>query len=315
MLQKFGLLKYNSNFIFRRGTSNNINPLKPSINRNLLTQSNTKRKKYICKSLKHNSNKNLLKKEDIIFRNELNNFIEESTSCIENKVSPSVLVRINHNIDDKIIKRNNIRLNSSYKTQRNINYIKINDYNIYNLLNKKTKKNKNINDSSNSKMNFKFLLYDSNLNNIELEINDKKMLVKNLEIKNNSLENKINFLRKEFNNYLLSNTDINKDYNNNLYNLKYMKTNSNSNCDELSTIKNDINELKNQILINNKEQKIINLFLFKERTENELNKEDINKMNNLIEIINKEIENKNEQISEIRKKSKMLLELINLKII
>ena len=261
MLQKFGLLKYNSNFIFRRGTSNNINPLKPSTNRNLITQTNTKRKKYICKSLKHNSNKNMLKKEDIIFRNELNNFIEESTSCIENKVSPSVLVRINHNIDDKIIKRNNIRLNSSYKTQRNINYIKINDYNIYNLLNKKTK-------------------------NIQLEINDKKMLVKNLEIKNNSLENKINFLRKEFNNYLLSNTDINKDYNNNLYNLKYMKTNSNSNCDELSTIKNDINELKNQILINNKEQKIINLFLFKERTENELNKEDINKMNNLIEIIN-----------------------------
>ena len=37
-------------------------------------------------------------------------------------------------------------------------------------------------------------------------------------------------------------------------------------------------------------------------------------MNNLIEIINEEIKDKKKQISEIRKKSKMLIELINLKI-
>ena len=49
--------------------------------------------------------------------------------------------------------------------------------------------------------------------------------------------------------------------------------------------------------------------------ENELNKEDVNKMNKLIENINKNIENKKNQISEIRNKSKMLLVLINLNIV
>ena len=314
MLQKFGLLKYNSNsnFILKKQSSNNIYPAKSFNNSNLYSQSKTQRKNYVCKSFKNNLNINRLKKEDIIFRNELNNFIEESTSNIIEKVSPSFLVKINHNVDDNIIKRNNIRLNTSYKTQRNTNYFKINDYNIYNLINRK---NKNKNDSNNStKRNLKFLLYDSNLNNIQLEINDKKMLFKSLEIKNNSLENKINFIKNKYNNYLLTNTDTNKSYNNNLNNLKYMKTNTNSYKDNLSSLKNDINELKNQIIINNKEQKIIDLILFKEKTENELNKEDINKMNNLIEIINEEIKDKKKQISEIRKKSKMLIELINLKI-
>ena len=314
MLQKFGLLKYNSNsnFILKKQSSNNIYPAKSFNNSNLYSQSKTQRKNYVCKSFKNNLNINRLKKEDIIFRNELNNFIEESTSNIIEKVSPSFLVKINHNVDDNIIKRNNIRLNTSYKTQRNTNYFKINDYNIYNLINRK---NKNKNDSNNlTKRNLKFLLYDSNLNNIQLEINDKKMLVKSLEIKNKSLENKINFIKNKYNNYLLTNTDTNKSYNNNLNNLKYMKTNTNSYKNNLSSLKNDINELKNQIIINNKEQKIIDLILFKEKTENELNKEDINKMNNLIEIINEEIKDKKKQISEIRKKSKMLIELINLKI-
>ena len=305
MLQKFGLLKYNSNsnFILKKQSSNNIYPAKSFNNSNLYSQSKTQRKNYVCKSFKNNLNINRLKKEDIIFRNELNNFIEESTSNIIEKVSPSFLVKINHNVDDNIIKRNNIRLNTSYNTQRNTNYFKINDYNIYNLINRKNKKK---NDSNNStKRNLKFLLYDSNLNNIQLEINDKKMLFKSLEIKNNSLENKINFIKNKYNNYLLTNTDTNKSYNNNLNNLKYMKTNTNSFKDNLSSLKNDINELKNQIIINNKEQKIIDLILFKEKTENELNKEDINKMNNLIEIINEEIKDKKKQISEIRKKSKM----------
>ena len=311
MLQKFGLLKYNSNIIFRKQNPNKIYLVKSLYNQNRNSQSNTQRNNYTCKSLKNNLNKYRLKKEDNTFRNELNNFIEESTTCIDDKVSPYFLVKINHNIDDNIIKRNNNRFNSSYKTQRNLNYVKINKYNIFNLINKQ---NKNKNDSSNSKMNLKFLLYDSNLNNIQLVINDKKMLVKSLEIKNKSLENKINFIKDEYNNYLLNNIDINKDYNNNLTNLKCMKYNSNSNNDDLSSLKNDINELKNQIIINIKEEKIINLVLFKERTENELNKEDINKMNNLIEIINKEIENKKNQISEIRKKSKLLNELIHLKL-
>ena len=182
MLQKFGLLKYNSNsnFILKKQSSNNNYPAKSFNNSNLYSQSKTQRKNYVCKSFKNNLNINRLKKEDIIFRNELNNFIEESTSNIIEKVSPSFLVKINHNVDDNIIKRNNIRLNTSYKTQRNTNYFKINDYNIYNVINRK---NKTKNDSNNStKRNLKFLLYDSNLNNIQLEINDKKMLVKSLGI-------------------------------------------------------------------------------------------------------------------------------------
>ena len=94
-----------------------------------------------------------------------------------------------------------------------------------------------------------------------------------------------------------------------------MKSNTNSNSNDLLNTKKEIIDLRNQIFVNNKEQKIINLMLFKERMENELNKEDVNKMNKLIENINKNIENKKNQISEIRNKSKMLLVLINLNII
>ena len=165
MLQKFGLLKYNSNIIFRKQNPNKIYLVKSLYNQKRNSQSNTQRNNYACQSLKKNLNKYRLKKENITFRNELYNFIEESTTCIDDKVSPSFLVKINHNIDDNIIKRNNNRFNSSYKTQRNLNYVKINKYNIFNLINKQ---NKNKTDSFNSKINLKFLLYDSNLNNYSI---------------------------------------------------------------------------------------------------------------------------------------------------
>ena len=91
-----------------------------------------------------------------------------------------------------------------------------------------------------------------------------------------------------------------------------MKTNTNINSQELSSLKIEISELKNQITVNNKEQKIINLQLFKEKIENELNKEDINKMKKLNENINNEIIAKKEQISELRQKIKILYDTFEL---
>ena len=65
--------------------------------------------------------------------------------------------------------------------------------------------------------------------------------------------------------------------------------------------------------MSDKEQKLINLILFKEKIENELNKEDINKMNKLIENINDEKEVINKEILEIKKKNGILLSLIQIK--
>ena len=314
MLQKLGLIKYNQNFIFKKETNERLKPKKSSINRNWNTQINTRRKNISCESLKHNYNKNTIQKEDIILHNEINKFIEESTNNSEIKIDHSNLVKIKHNIDDKIVPRNNLKLRfSPYKTQQNLKYFKFNDYNIYNLINKKAKKNQKKNIEKDSKIN---LIYNLNMDfNIQSLINEKKILVKNLQIKNEALKNKINLIKNEYNQNLLNNTDINKDYNSNLINLKYMKSNTNLQNNDLLQFRKEINELRNQIFINNKEQKIINLMLFKETMENNLNKEDINKMNKLIDNINKENEIKKKQISEIRNKSKMLLSLINLNII
>ena len=315
MLQKLGLLKYNSNFIFKNEDANRVFPTKSFTNRNWNIQSNKKRSNnFSCSSLKYNLNKNRIQKEDIILKDEINKFIEESTCNTEVKIDPSNLVKIKNNIDDHIIETNSLRSKlSPFKTQRNLRYYKFNDYNIYNLMNKKTRKNKNNSDERNSKINF---IHNLSLDiNMQAKINEKKLLIKNLEINNESLENKINILKNEYNKNLLNNNDINKDYNKNLINLKYMKSNTNSNSNDLLNTKKEIIDLRNQIFVNNKEQKIINLMLFKERMENELNKEDVNKMNKLIENINKNIENKKNQISEIRNKSKMLLVLINLNIV
>ena len=315
MLQKLGLLKYNSNFIFKNEDANRVFPTKSFTNRNWNIQSNKKRSNnFSCGSLKYNLNKNRIQKEDIILKDEINKFIEESTCNTEVKIDPSNLVKIKNNIDDNIIETNSLRSKlSPFKTQRNLRYYKFNDYNIYKLMNKKTRKNKNSSDERNSKINF---IHNLSLDiNMQAKINEKKLLIKNLEINNESLENKINILKNEYNKNLLNNNDINKDYNKNLINLKYMKSNTNSNSNDLLNTKKEIIDLRNQIFVNNKEQKIINLMLFKERMENELNKEDVNKMNKLIENINKNIENKKNQISEIRNKSKMLLVLINLNIV
>ena len=93
-----------------------------------------------------------------------------------------------------------------------------------------------------------------------------------------------------------------------------MKNNSDTNNKDLSTIHRQINEIKNQIIVNNKEQKIFNLMIFKENMENELNKEDLNKMGKLIENINNEIKNKKFKLTEILNKIKILKETMDLKI-
>ena len=313
MLQKFGLLKYNKNFSFAQNNDKRIFSHNSFTSRNRNSQIKQKLKNLSYKSNKYNLRKNIIEKEDIILQNEINQFINESTKENKIKIDISNLVKINHNIDDDIQKNHNLKPKiSSFRAKQNINYFKFNDYNIYNLIKKGFSSNKNKSNSAYSKINF---IHNLNLDtNIKNEINDKKMLIKNLEIKNENLENKINMLKNEYNKNLLDNTSIDKNYNDNLINLKFLKSNNKSNNNYFISIKNEINEIKNQIFINGKEQKIIKLILFKENMENELNKEDINKMNKLIENINKDIENKKNQILEIKNKSKILLSLINLNI-
>ena len=313
MLQKFGLLKYNKNFSFVKNNNKRIFSHCSFTSRNNNSQIKEKIKNLSHKSNKYNLNKNKIEKEDIILQNEINQFINESTKENKIKIDISNLVKINHNIEDDIQNNDNLKQKiSSLKTKQNINYFKFNDYNIYNLFKKDFNSNKNKSKSAYSKINF---IHNLNLDtNIKNEINDKKMLIKNLEIKNENLENKINMLKNEYNKNLLDNTSIDKNYNNNLINLKFLKSNHKSNNSYFLSLKNEINEIKNQIFINGKEEKIIKLILFKENMENELNKEDINKMNKLIENINKDIENKKNQILEIQNKSKILLSLINLNI-
>lgn len=316
MLQKLGLIKYNSNFIFKKENRSQFYPTKTIIYRNDNSQINNKRKNYSHRSFQNNNNRNkYVKNEDLILKEEINRFIEESTSNGKIEIDHSNLVKIKHNIDDSIIRRNNLKLsfptNRAFTTAQKLKYFKNSDYNIFNMFGKKIKNNKNSKEGKNQKI--KFIQNLNNLDNIQTEINNKKILIKNLEIKNEALENKINIIKNEYNNNLLNNNDIDKKNNNNLFNLKYMKSYTNNNCNDLLSLKNNIIELKNQICINNKEQKLINLILFKEKIENELNKEDINKMNKLIENINDEKEVINKEILEIKKKNRILLSLIQIK--
>ena len=302
MLQEFGFIKYNKNFTFQKENQEQMHTHKSFYNRNMSSKINSKRKNISIISLKHLKNNAIPNRQDKIFRNEINNFIKQSTKNIE--INPLNILKIKHEIDDKIIQRNNLMIPLNESVQ-NKTFFKVNDYSLYNLMKKKLQKSKN-----NSIINY--LRSYNYLNNIESEINEKKIIIHNLEIKNASIENKINILKNEYNINLLKNTDISNSYDSDLINLKYMKTNTNINSQELSSLKIEISELKNQIIVNNKEQKIINLQLFKEKIENELNKEDINKMKKLNENINNEIIAKKEQISELRKKIKILYEIFEL---
>ena len=314
MLQKFGLIKYNKNFTLVEDNNKRIFSHNSLTNRNWNSQIKEKRKNLSCKSAKYNSKKNKITKEDIVLQNEINQFINEATKYKKINIDIANLVKINHKIDDEIIKNNNLKRKIyTSRNKVNTNYFKFNDYNLYNSTNKNLRSNKNKSKSVYSKINF---IHNLNMdNNIKNEIIDKKILIKNLEIRKEILENKINLLKNEYNKNLLDNTNTNKNYNNSLYNLKFMKSNNKNNNTDLLSINNNINEIINQIFINRKEERIIKLILFKENMDFELNKEDINKMNKLIEIINKDIESKKNQIVEIYNKSKMLLSLINLNII
>ena len=141
---------------------------------------------------------------------------------------------------------------------------------------------------------------------IDREINKKKEKVKQLIINNDAIMNKIKLVKDEYNNNLKNRSEMDKNFNNNLFNSKNLKVDKNIVDNDILSLKENIIELKNKLSIINKEQSSLNLMLFKEKIENDLNKEDIIKMNKLIGALNQDIENLKNEIALIRNKNKQL---------
>ena len=310
MLQNLGLIRYNNRYFL----DNKINPIySPKSNRisnffssNQKNNTNNKRNNS-CKEKKNLSlnKKNINKREDYtkkideIFINNLNKFISESSHNVEKKNIPLSLVKINHDIHNNNSEKNNFFMTFGPNNYSKKNKMKKKSQKLKNEINKNIKldienKNKNINDNNINK-------YD-----IDREIFQKNNKIKQLIINNDSMLNKIQLLKDEYNNNLKNRSEMDKNLNSNLHNSKNLKFDKNFIDNDLSYLKENIIELKNKILMLNKEQSSLNLMLFKEKMENDLNKEDIVKMNKLIEGLNKDIKTIKNEISLIRNKNKKL---------
>ena len=307
MLEQLGLIKYNKRFILDNNNIN-INPIySPKSNKisnyfnsnQKNNNSNTRNKsKKERKNLSLNNNKKnkkeYTKKIDEIFFNNLKLFISEASHEIKNNNNiKDSLIKINHDIDEK----KNTGNNNFFMT-----FGRPNNYS------KKTKKKKN----SKNEMNKNITKDIDNINNInkyfdiDREINKKKEKVKQLIINNDAIMNKIKLVKDEYNNNLKNRSEMDKNFNNNLFNSKNLKVDKNIVDNDILSLKENIIELKNKLSIINKEQSSLNLMLFKEKIENDLNKEDIIKMNKLIGALNQDIENLKNEIALIRNKNKQL---------
>jgi chromosome segregation ATPase len=309
MLQKFGLVKYRKKFLIENNL--NINPIyspKAIKFTNYLylsprDNSNNPINQKLRSSL-NNKNRIYPKKEnttkvDTLFRNNINRFISESTNIIENKNSPMYLVQINHNIDD--INYEPKKLLTTFSPTKNTN----NGGDTFKRKNQFNGILKYVKDDIEKKNDFKKKLYEEI--QIKREINNKKEKIKRLNINNDSILNKIKLLEKEYQNYLKNSTEIDTNLNSNLNDAQNSKNYKNVIDDDLFYLKENIIELKNKISILDREQKSINLKLFKEKMENDLIKEDIEKMNKLIENIKQDNEETKKEISLIQNKNKKLL--------
>ena len=306
MLQQLGLIKYNKKYLLENGL--NTNPFfSPKINNyiaNLRYQQNNLKFKS-CNQKKKNPKFNDInspKKEeftekiDRLLSQNINMFISESTHKVQNnnnnKNNRLSLIQINHDIDDNIYGGNKLSVSftpkkmskSAAKIKNQINNIK-NEY-----LTEKIENQQN----------------NDNQFNIEKEIIYKNEIIKQLIINNNSIQAKINLLKDQFNNNIKNSTETNKLFKKELYNSQNLKKNKEIIDNDISSLKENIIELKNKLSLLNRKQTSINLLLFKEEMENELKKEDVNKMKKLIENINQDIKKRKKEIGLIQHKNKKL---------
>ena len=306
MLQKLGLIKYYNNFTYINDYHLNPTNLQQYNNRFYFSNSNQNQtfgpKNIRSKSYDKRSKpllnvslnpKNEVPKVNKDFMNNINRFLSGTVQNVEINYSPNNLVRINHDIDDSSFDSNKFMSLSSTKSRSDFNRTNFSQKN--KLIN--NYRLKYINDYiENQKNNFK----------VEEEIKNKKNLIKKLNIINDSIANKINLIKNEYNNFLGDDVENGKNFTNDLLKAQTEKINKKVIDNDILALKGNIMELKNKISIMNREQHSLNLLLFKEKLECDLKKEDVNKMSKLNEDINEDIKELKNEIFLIRDKNNKL---------
>ena len=308
MLQKLGLIKYYNNFTYINDYHLNPTNLQQYNNRfyfsnsnqnqtfgpkNIRSKSYDKRSKPLLNVSLNPKNERKVPKVNKDFMNNINRFLSGTVQNVEINYSPNNLVRINHDIDDSSFDSNKFMSLSSTKSRSDFNRTNFSQKN--KLIN--NYRLKYINDYiENQKNNFK----------VEEEIKNKKNLIKKLNIINDSIANKINLIKNEYNNFLGDDVENGKNFTNDLLKAQTEKINKKVIDNDILALKGNIMELKNKISIMNREQHSLNLLLFKEKLECDLKKEDVNKMMKLNEDINEDIKELKNEIFLIRDKNNKL---------
>ena len=308
MLQKLGLIKYYNNFTYINDYHLNPTNLQQYNNRfyfsnsnqnqtfgpkNIRSKSYDKRSKPLLNVSLNPKDERKVPKVNKDFMNNINRFLSGTVQNVEINYSPNNLVRINHDIDDSSFDSNKFMSLSSTKSRSDFNRTNFSQKN--KLIN--NYRLKYINDYiENQKNNFK----------VEEEIKNKKNLIKKLNIINDSIANKINLIKNEYNNFLGDDVENGKNFTNDLLKAQTEKINKKVIDNDILALKGNIMELKNKISIMNREQHSLNLLLFKEKLECDLKKEDVNKMSKLNEDINEDIKELKNEIFLIRDKNNKL---------
>ena len=308
MLQKLGLIKYYNNFTYINDYHLNPTNLQQYNNRfyfsnsnqnqtfgpkNIRSKSYDKRSKPLLNVSHYPKNEKKVPKVNKDFMNNINRFLSGTVQNVGINYSPNNLVRINHDIDDSSFDSNKFMSLSSTKSRSDFNRTNFSQKN--KLIN--NYRLKYINDYiENQKNNFK----------VEEEIKNKKNLIKKLNIINDSIANKINLIKNEYNNFLGDDVENGKNFTNDLLKAQTEKINKKVIDNDIMALKGNIIELKNQISLMNREQHSLNLLLFKEKLECDLKKEDVNKMSKLNEDINEDIKELKNEIFLIRDKNNKL---------
>ena len=308
MLQKLGLIKYYNNFTYINDYHLNPTNLQQYNNRfyfsnsnqnqtfgpkNIRSKSYDKRSKPLLNVSLNPKNELKVPKVNKDFMNNINRFLSGTVQNVEINYSPNNLVRINHDIDDSSFDSNKFMSLSSTKSKSDFNRTNFSQKN--KLIN--NYRLKYINDYiENQKNNFK----------VEEEIKNKKNLIKKLNIINDSIANKINLIKNEYNNFLGDDVENGKNFTNDLLKAQTEKINKKVIDNDILALKGNIMELKNKISIMNREQHSLNLLLFKEKLECDLKKEDVNKLSKLNEDINEDIKELKNEIFLIRDKNNKL---------
>ena len=308
MLQKLGLIKYYNNFTYINDYHLNPTNLQQYNNRfyfsnsnqnqtfgpkNIRSKSYDKRSKPLLNVSLNPKNELKVPKVNKDFMNNINRFLSGTVQNVEINYSPNNLVRINHDIDDSSFDSNKFMSLSSTKSKS--------DFNRTNF----SQKNKLINNYRLKYIN-DYIENQKNSFKVEEEIKNKKNLIKKLNIINDSIANKINLIKNEYNNFLGDDVENGKNFTNDLLKAQNEKINKKVIDNDILALKGNIIELKNKISIMNREQHSLNLLLFKEKLECDLKKEDVNKMSKLNEDINEDIKELKNEIFLIRDKNNKL---------